>query len=266
MRCRGAWSSSWWTTTGSTSGSWRPTTAEDAEEARLALLVLDQLGLVGGHGGLADETVSLSAVVSSVPRVCPAVTCWPGVTVTVATWPATWNEAAASLTGSTLPTTSRSCRCRHGSPWPCRYPAAAVADLGPGGHAAAEHDDEDDGADQDGAPVAGTAPARAEPDLGTRHRRRTAEATAGTATEAGRTPKPLQVPLVAVIRTVVAVTAPLRGCRAEGADAVTHGEVGRRCALGGAHRGRTRRRDLEGLRLGRRSASWSSTRTWSRSG
>ena len=53
----------------------------------------------------ADETASLSAVVWSVPSVCPAVTCWPGVTLTVATWPATWNEAAASLTGSTLPTT-----------------------------------------------------------------------------------------------------------------------------------------------------------------
>ena len=46
-----------------------------------------------------------SAVVWSVPNVWPAVTCWPGVTATVATWPATWNEAAASLTGSTLPTT-----------------------------------------------------------------------------------------------------------------------------------------------------------------
>ena len=53
----------------------------------------------------ADETASLSAVVSSVPRVCPAVTCWPAVTLTVATCPDTWNEAEASLTGSTLPTT-----------------------------------------------------------------------------------------------------------------------------------------------------------------
>ncbi len=33
----------------------------------------------------ADETDSLSAVVSSVPRVCPAVTTCPGVAVTVAT-------------------------------------------------------------------------------------------------------------------------------------------------------------------------------------
>ena len=36
----------------------------------------------------ADETASLSAVVWRVPSVCPAVTCWPGVTVTVATCPA----------------------------------------------------------------------------------------------------------------------------------------------------------------------------------
>ncbi len=54
-----------------------------------------------------DDTVSLRAVVSSVPNVSPAVTWAPGVTVTVATWPATWKEAAASLTGSTLPTTVR---------------------------------------------------------------------------------------------------------------------------------------------------------------
>ena len=40
-------------------------------------------------------------------------------------------------------------------------PSAAVPDFGPGGDTAAEHDDGDDGADQDGAPVAGTAPARA---------------------------------------------------------------------------------------------------------
>ena len=40
----------------------------------------------------ADETDSLRAVVSSVPSVCPAVTTCPGVTVTVATWPATWND------------------------------------------------------------------------------------------------------------------------------------------------------------------------------
>src|SRR6202035_5728956 len=37
--------------------------------------------------------------------------------------------------------------------------------------------------------------------------------------------------------------------RAEGADAVADGEVSRRRALGGAHRGRTRRRDLQRLRL-----------------
>ena len=53
----------------------------------------------------ADDTDSLSAVVSSVPSVCPAVTTWPGVTATVATFPATWNEAEASFTGSTVPTT-----------------------------------------------------------------------------------------------------------------------------------------------------------------
>ena len=54
----------------------------------------------------ADETDSLRAVVSSVPRVCPAVTTCPGVTVTVATWPSTWKAAEASATGSTVPTTS----------------------------------------------------------------------------------------------------------------------------------------------------------------
>src|ERR1039458_425869 len=52
----------------------------------------------------AEETDSLSDVVSSVPIDCPAVTCWPTVAVTVATWPATWKEAEASLTGSTVPT------------------------------------------------------------------------------------------------------------------------------------------------------------------
>ena len=52
-----------------------------------------------------EETDSLRAVVCSVPNDWPAVTCWPGVAVNVATWPATWKEAAASLTGSTLPTT-----------------------------------------------------------------------------------------------------------------------------------------------------------------
>ena len=54
----------------------------------------------------AEDTDSLSAVASRVPSVCPAVTTCPGVTVMVATWPATWNEDAASLTGSTSPTTS----------------------------------------------------------------------------------------------------------------------------------------------------------------
>ena len=57
----------------------------------------------------AEETDSLSAVVSRVPSVCPAVTCWPTAAVTVATWPATWNEAEASLTGSTVPTTVMVC-------------------------------------------------------------------------------------------------------------------------------------------------------------
>ena len=36
-----------------------------------------------------EETVSLSDVVSSVPRDCPAVTCWPTAAVTAATLPAT---------------------------------------------------------------------------------------------------------------------------------------------------------------------------------
>ena len=58
----------------------------------------------------ADDTASLSDVVSRVPRVWPAVTCWPTAAVTVATWPATWKAAEASLTGSTVPTTVRLCR------------------------------------------------------------------------------------------------------------------------------------------------------------
>ena len=57
----------------------------------------------------ADDTDSLSAVVSRVPRDWPAVTCWPTVAATVATLPATWNEAEASLTGSTVPTTVMLC-------------------------------------------------------------------------------------------------------------------------------------------------------------
>ena len=59
----------------------------------------------------ADDTDSLKAVVSSVPSVSPAVTCSPGVAVRVATCPPTWKEAAASLTGSTFPTTVMWCRC-----------------------------------------------------------------------------------------------------------------------------------------------------------
>ncbi len=54
-----------------------------------------------------DETVSLMAVVSKVPSVWPALTCWPGVTGTELTWPLTPKAAEASLTGSTLPTTVR---------------------------------------------------------------------------------------------------------------------------------------------------------------
>ena len=54
-----------------------------------------------------DDTFSLSAVVSSVPNVSPAVTVEPGVTVTVVTLPPTWKAAAASLTGATAPTTVR---------------------------------------------------------------------------------------------------------------------------------------------------------------
>ena len=55
----------------------------------------------------AEETDSFSAVASRVPRVCPAVTCWPTLTATDATCPATWNDADASLTGSTVPTRAR---------------------------------------------------------------------------------------------------------------------------------------------------------------
>jgi hypothetical protein len=54
----------------------------------------------------ADDTASLSDVVSSVASDSPAVTCSPTAAVTVATWPATWNEADALLTGSTVPTAS----------------------------------------------------------------------------------------------------------------------------------------------------------------
>ena len=57
----------------------------------------------------AEETDSLSAVVSRVPSDSPAVTCWPTVADTVATLPATWNEAEASFTGSTVPTTVMLC-------------------------------------------------------------------------------------------------------------------------------------------------------------
>ncbi len=53
----------------------------------------------------ADDTDSFRAVVSNVPSVWPAVTAAPGAAVKVATCPPTWKEAAASLTGSTLPTT-----------------------------------------------------------------------------------------------------------------------------------------------------------------
>jgi hypothetical protein len=55
----------------------------------------------------AEETDSLSAVGSSEARTWPTVTCSPTVTLTLATCPATWNDAVASLTGSTVPTTSR---------------------------------------------------------------------------------------------------------------------------------------------------------------
>lgn len=54
----------------------------------------------------ADDNDSLREVVSRVPRTCPAATCWPTVTGTDATCPDTWNEADASLTGSTVPTRS----------------------------------------------------------------------------------------------------------------------------------------------------------------
>src|ERR1700719_4706659 len=52
----------------------------------------------------AEETASLNAVASSVPNDCPAMTCSPTVAAIVATFPATWNEAEASLTGCTVPT------------------------------------------------------------------------------------------------------------------------------------------------------------------
>jgi len=43
----------------------------------------------------ADATDSLSAVVSSVPSVCPALTCSPGTALSVWTFPPTWNAAEA---------------------------------------------------------------------------------------------------------------------------------------------------------------------------
>ncbi len=55
----------------------------------------------------AEETDSLSDVVSRVANVSPAVTCAPGTAVTVATCPATWKLGEASFTGSIVPTTTR---------------------------------------------------------------------------------------------------------------------------------------------------------------
>ena len=175
-----------------------------------------------------EDTDSLSAVVSRVPSVWPAVTCWPGVAVTVVTWPPTWKEAAASLTGSTVPTTVSvvpiSARVTRGH----AIAGAAAAHLGPGGHAAAQDDDEHHRADQDGAPVAGAAPARAGRVLGT------AAATTGpppaAATEEPPPPPPPAKPPVhvpppvEVIRTVVAVTAPLL---AAGPNALTQSPTAR---------------------------------------
>ena len=142
-----------------------------------------------------------------------------------------------------------------GDAWPCGSPAAA-ADFGPGSHAAAQDDDEHDGADQDGAPVARHGPSptgriRHCHRRGRRHRirRRTA-----AAAENRPPPKPpVHVPPpVEVMRTVVAVTAPLRGRRTERAHAVTDGQGGRGRRLGRAQRRRARGRDLEALGLGRR--------------
>ena len=128
----------------------------------------------------AEETVSLSAVVSRVASVWPAVTFCPGVTATVATWPPTWNEAAASLTGSTLPTTVRvvpmSARGDAGHAVAGRPPLTVAHAATPPPMMTAS----DDGADEDGAPVAG----RPQPDrdLGT--------ATPEPSAAAGKPPPP----------------------------------------------------------------------------
>src|ERR1700693_6343753 len=47
----------------------------------------------------AEETASLNAVASSVTNDCPRLYCSPTVAATVATLPASWNDAEASLTG-----------------------------------------------------------------------------------------------------------------------------------------------------------------------
>ena len=51
----------------------------------------------------ASETCCCREVVSRVASDWPALTCWPTVTSTPATVPATWNDAWAWLTGSTVP-------------------------------------------------------------------------------------------------------------------------------------------------------------------
>ena len=55
----------------------------------------------------ATVTASCNEVASSVASVCPAVTCWPRLTATEVTVPATWKLAVSSWAGSAVPDTVR---------------------------------------------------------------------------------------------------------------------------------------------------------------
>ena len=110
----------------------------------------------------ADETDSLSAVVSSVPSVCPAVTCWPDgrrdrghLAGDLEGGGGVADRLDVADDGHGLPDVGP------GDAWPCGSPAPPPLTAAQAATPPPSTTSSDEGTDEDGAPVAGTAPARA---------------------------------------------------------------------------------------------------------